>query len=181
MVDGTGTGNKRSVPVPRLPVPARWLVVRVSNRFFRYRNICIIFPKIGIGELFSIELPLVRSISTGARTAAEVAGFSISRIVVLVEASSVPSDLERTAGLEVQIDVSGTFFHRPISHAEGAGALWTDDVAIHIPLLPGARAAFLDAGCSAGIARRYLEAPPGTISPFLPFVVRIADHLQAPA
>ena len=97
-------------------------------------------------EIISIEKPLVRSISTGARAAAEAADFPASRIVVLVEAPSVPSDLERTAGLEVQIDFSGTFLDRPISHAEGAGALRTEDVAIHRPLLPGARAAFLDAG-----------------------------------
>ena len=97
-------------------------------------------------EIISIEKPLVRSISTGAGAAAEVADFSTSRIVVLVEAPSVPSDLERTAGLEVQIHFSRTFLDRPISHAEGAGALRTEDVAIHPPLLPGARAAFLDAG-----------------------------------
>ena len=108
-------------------------------------------PRTGMHQLVLIDLPKVRSVSAGAGAAAELAFLPPAGIVGIVEALSVPLDLE-AAGLEAQLVAGGTFLDRPIRHAEGAGAFRTDDVAILLPLLPGARAACLEAGGGAGLA-----------------------------
>ena len=131
----------------------------------------------GIRQLVLTDLPQVRAVSTGAAAAAELASFPTFRIVVLVEAPSVPLDLDR-AGLEDQLVASGTFLDSPVSHAEGAGAFRTDDVAILLPLLPGARAAFFDAGGGASLASANFEAPPGTIRSLLPFIILICRFVM---
>ena len=130
----------------------------------------------GLHQLVLIDLPKVRSVSAGAPAAAERAELPLAGIVFLVEALSVPSDLELAAGLKA--GAGGTFLDRPIRQAEGAGAFRTDDVAILLPLLPGARAACIDAGRCAFLASTNLEAPPGTISAFLPFVIRICRFVM---
>ena len=133
----------------------------------------------GMHQLVLIDLPKVRSVFTGAAAAAERTFLPRAGIVGLVEAPSVPLDLE-PAGLDTELVAGGTFLDRPIRNAEvaSARASRTDDLAILLPLLPGARAAFLDAGSCAGVATTNFEAPPRAISPFLPFVIRICRFVM---
>ena len=67
----------------------------------------------GLHQLVLIDLPKVRSVSAGAAAAAERAELPLAGIVFLVEALSVPSDLELAAGFELEAG-AGSLHDHPV-------------------------------------------------------------------